>query len=218
MKVVFSFMAALILTEFLKTASGTYYSHATGLSLVFILITALFLFFMIFDTVVWLVFSDKTAVPQEGQDGSESVLDSIIWLGCRFCEFFVAIWLYDFINIVRDLAKAGDGAHYMDLLVRFNLDSALISFGWALWFVLYRFTFAHKAKHVEEQTELRRQGLLHFLAMVFFLIVYLTISTGTLTDPWFAVLMTGILVVANILRIFYTQPTYYKAHAGLYGA
>jgi hypothetical protein len=54
--------------------------------------------------------------------------------------------------------------------------------------------------------------------MVFFLIVYLTISTGTLTDPWFAVLMTGILVVANILRIFYTQPTYYKAHAGLYGA
>lgn len=218
MKVVFSFMAALILTEFLKVAAVTAYARANAPALSLIIIAALFLFFMIFDTVVWLVFSDKIAVQQNVRSSSTAVWDSIAWLGCRLCEFFVVIWLYDFVNIVRELGKTEGDMKYMEFLARFNLDAALISFGWAGWFIVYHFTVSYRHKDKREQKELRRQGFLHLLFMALFAGVWHFTSTGELASRWITVALTGFLVVVNIIRILFTQPTYYRNHAGLYGA
>lgn len=222
MAIAYGFLASIILTEYLRVASsalytGTDYRWTPRLQFfALVLLTSFYLFYMIFDTLVWLVFYDKK--PSDDPDSPRPRREIVLWLLCRCAEFFVLIWLYDFVNVLNDASKAGIDANLLPHLARLCFDIGVICLTWGIWFALFLLTdFAQLERIVRERNENTYQLIAHlFFGAIFIALCYWFLRNKP-SAP-LAFVLTYIAVIINVLRVYMIQKNYYTTHNALYRA
>ncbi len=126
-----AFLSGLIVTEFIKAASSALYvKDSFYLALPIVVLGAIWVFYVIFDTLVWLVYSEDNPTSL-GSVASVST-KMIILLLRRSLEFGTLIWLYDIVNILSEI-KPGVMIDQLGLQSRFSLNIAIVCLGWFLW-------------------------------------------------------------------------------------
>jgi hypothetical protein len=126
-----AFLSGLIVTEFIKASSSALHAeHSISSTLPIVILGAIWVFFVIFDTLVWLVYSEDNPAPL----GSVASVTTkmIVLLLRRSLEFGTLIWLYDIVNILNEI-KPGIIFDELGLQSRFSLNVAVVCFGWFLW-------------------------------------------------------------------------------------
>lgn len=126
-----AFLSGLIVTEFIKAASSALYvKDSFYLSLPVVVLGAIWVFYVIFDTLVWLVYSEDN--PTSLGSVASVPTKMIILLLRRALEFGTLIWLYDIVNILNEI-RSGVVVDELDLQSRFSLNIAIVCLGWFLW-------------------------------------------------------------------------------------
>jgi hypothetical protein len=168
-----TFLSGLIVTDFLKEASVAVHASLSGI--VITLFGAIWTFFVIFDTLVWLVYckdhpssSDRTPSPNR----------LFVHLFRRTIEFGSLIWLYDIINIVKSIS----GNDTITTLGRFSLNLGIICSLWLIRRLLG--LLVSKFSTPADREDLRNNSLrLLSSAVVFFGLWYLMMH-GVLPIRW----------------------------------
>lgn len=220
MYVVYGFLAALVFTEFLKVLSAFLFARPAVLTFALALLAAFYLFHMLFDTLAYLVLYDKNPAPVTDEHRKHAVRECILWLLCRFMEFFMLTWLYDFVNILGDAAKSG-APTLLSSLARLSLDISMVCFGWAVWFILVFFTVDGQGKgEINKDAADRRE---HHWRMVSDLIfgtlfvgLWYVFSRQLIVNQPLAFALIYSVVALNVVRVYFIQKRHYTRNVNLY--
>jgi hypothetical protein len=168
-----TFLSGLIVQDFLKEASVA--AHASLPATVITLFGAIWTFFVVFDTLVWLVYC-KDHPSSSGRIPSSIRL--FVHLIRRTIEFGSLIWLYDLINIVKS-ASANDSITTLERL-SFNLGIICL-----LWFIR-RFLEPLVSKYTSpaDRADWRNNSIRLFSSAVVFVGLWCLMKHGLLPIPW----------------------------------
>jgi hypothetical protein len=233
MAIVYGFLASIILTEYLKVASKAVHAGPVYPFLALVMLASFYLFYQIFDTLVWLILYDKNPVTDLPKVDRPRV-EAGLWMLCRCTEFVILIWLYDFVNVLDKASGERPQSDLMPHLARLCLDIGIVWFGWAVWFALLGLTeFAGKFKSSDADTaaqrrekarlhqirvENDRQLICHVVFGGFFAALWFWFNSENRPAPWLAFALAYGLTIVSILRVYVVQKTYYSENFHLYWA
>lgn len=235
MTIVYGFLASIILTEYLKVASKAVYAGPAFPYLALILLASGYLFYMIFDTLVWLVHYDKNPTGNDSRPPSPRV-EIVLWLLCRCVEFILLIWLYDFVNIASDVSSIKPPNDLMPQLARLCFNIGAVCLGWAAWFLIFSFTHvfreirylpgettqAQRDQRAEQHQRERREDWTQLAFHVIFALAFFALGvwfgSSRRPKPHCAYALTYLVTVVNVLRVYVIQKIYYSEHFYLYRA
>jgi hypothetical protein len=149
-KIIFSFVAGLILTDFLKNASDSLDRSLSNLFPIFL--GGFWIFYIIYGTIVWLVFSENypSQIDKEIKKEKSNYIYfvSIFW---RAIDFASLIFIYNIANIFKIKENTDNINLYSpDKLGMLSRDLCFICLLWFTWKILQAFiTKIVQKKHQE---------------------------------------------------------------------
>jgi hypothetical protein len=170
-----TFLSGLVVVDFLKEASVAV--HASLSALVITLFGAIWTFFVIFDTLVWLVYC-KDHPSSSGRTPSPSRL--FVHLIRRAIEFGSLIWLYDIINIVKSISISGNVT--ITTLERFSFNLGFICSLWLIRRLLG--LLVSKLSTPADREDLINNSLRLFSSAVVFIGLWYLMMHGLLPIRW----------------------------------
>lgn len=236
MAIVYGFLASLILTDYLKVASKALYVGPVYPFFALILLASFYLFYMIFDTLVWLVHYDQNPGPGDGHVPTYPRVEVVLWLLCRSVEFIILLWLYDFANIMEEVSKAKPDSDLVPQLARLCLDIGSVCLGWAVWFLIFLFTHISRepqflpGEDCQEQRQKKRaehksmgreniaQLALHVVFAAVFFVFWFWFRSDGRPPHSVAFFLAYAATVVSVLRVYVVQKVYYSTHFYLYRA
>jgi len=169
-----TFLSGLIVMDFLKEASVAV--HTSLSAKVITLFGAIWTFFVVFDTLVWLVYC-KDHPSSSGHTPSSNRL--FVHLIRRTIEFGSLIWLYDIINIVKSSISENDA---ITTLGRFSLNLGIICLLWLIRRLLE--PLVSKLSTPADREDLRNNSLRLFSSAVVFIGLWYLMMHSLLPIRW----------------------------------
>ena len=118
-----TFLSGLVVTDFIKEASSIV--HAEQPPYLILLLGGFWTFFVIFDTLVWLAYSEEH--PTQLKNLYIELVIFVLLLR-RSVEFGTLVWIYDIVDIIKEAGN--NKVAEILLLERFSFDISLMCFGW----------------------------------------------------------------------------------------